>query len=1373
MPIHDLVSKRNLRLLTFGAIFAGGVACPLIPALQGIGFLQAVSSISSGVAGNIFAGDLGAIVSSLGQQDILSNNDLTKAVGLAVGLLLESIATSEQYRSSRKDLKKLAKAAPKKWLELAEANRNGEINIIDPIQEEELVNLFSQTNTDFFNQQPLTPADWKSLLKDWLCPEVGITLPEEVITGVAQILAEKFPKALREVLKQDAEQGGKAFAGLMLSLLGQILATLRDHPQQTANLEPIQAGLAEIERLQNDHTEQFKQLGTEMESGFDAVLQQLGITQAQIQELRGWLSEELQILQEMLIAIAQVSQQNQELKQIAEQGFETIIGFLEQGQSKIQPISFSLNTTPPAVNYWQGREQDLAIVNGWLDDENNKLGVIVAIAGMGKSTLAAKVFNDRTDFVDKLWLDLSQRPLFSIVAQGILTQFGKLSPDQLKEIEETRLIEVLIHCLQQQRFLLVLDNLESVLQDEGYQNFLQHWLGKCHQTEILVTTQVVPNLVQDKPTELALEGLSATEGRQLLQNLDIGGTEAELGAFVAGVNGHPLTLRLVAGLLNGEIGEGATIGDLASLGIADVGELMGRLQGFHRQEAVQLVAVLDASFNHLSEKLQRVLLSLVVLRGGFDGVTATAISGETVTDKELRELGKRGFLASETKGVYTFLPLILEYLKYRVGDLRGAHLKAIQFYLSRFKSRDQWQTVEDVREYLEVFYHWCELGEYKAAFDVIQDGDNVNNFLNLRGNNQLLAELYQELVEHLTDKQDWLYTASLTSLGNIYNSLGRYKEAISYCQQSLEIYREIGDRGGEASSLCNLGIAYNCLGRYEDAISYHQQSLEIDREIGDRDGIAGSLCNLGNVYNFLGRYEEAISYYQQSLDIQPEIRNRLWEANSLNNLGNAYNCLGRYEDAISYHQQSLEIDREIGNRRGIANSLGNLGNVYNSLGRYEDAISYHQQSLEIYREIGDRQGVAVYLNNLGNAHNSLGRYEEAISYHQQSLDIRREMGDRGGVAYSLNGLGIAYNSLGRYEEAISYCQQSLEIYREIGDREGVAASLGNLGIAYNSLRQYEEAISYYQQSLEIYREIGDRGGEASSLCNLGIAYNCLGRYEDAISYHQQSLEIRREIGNRRGEADSLYNLGNDYNSLGRYEEAISCYQQSLEIRREIGNRGGEADSLYNLGSAYNYLGCYEEAISCYQQSLEIRREIGNRGGEADSLYNLGNDYNSLGRYEEAISCYQQSLEIYREIEDRQAIAISLFYLGNAYNSLGRYEDAISYLQQSLEIQREIGDRREVADSLLVLGNLYHKTGRIKEGFAASQQAQLIYQELDLSLDANPSYPNWMKKIAKFAQRNKFNLILCFIIGVFAFPFALIWIILLMLYGIIRSRFPHR
>ena len=61
----------------------------------------------------------------------------------------------------------------------------------------------------------------------------------------------------------------------------------------------------------------------------------------------------------------------------------------------------------------------------------------------------------------------------------------------------------------------------------------------------------------------------------------------------------------MAGLLNDEIGSGAKISDLASLGVVDVAQLMTRLQGIHRRELVQLVAVLDASFNRLSGEVTK------------------------------------------------------------------------------------------------------------------------------------------------------------------------------------------------------------------------------------------------------------------------------------------------------------------------------------------------------------------------------------------------------------------------------------------------------------------------------------------------------------------------------------------------------------------------------------------------------------------------------------------------------------------------------------------------------------------------------------------------------------------------------------------------
>ncbi len=1107
----DLLTERQTRLLTAGALVVGGTVCggPL-------------GTIAASVAAGIVANDivpqhLNHIAVRLRRSgEKLANHDLTEATGFAIALIIKSLAEAGTYPQSTKKLETLAKYTLKAWQKVAYNLKQVKDTNFDPIQETSIAALFQGGTADYVGQAVLTKEDWQDLLNSWLCPGAKVEFLDHVLQELATQLRDKFALALREVLKADFEEGGKAYAGLTLSLLGEmrgILQELQEGSSQTQR-NVFAAELAAVTQLRQDlegNSQRFQVLGGQIESGFEVVLQELGITRAAIAEMRSELQKELQSLEQTVReGFETVSQQQKQLQQ-------TVLDFLEREKPNLQAISFTLDTNPPKVTNWQGREAELTTVNRWLDDENTKLGVIVGIGGMGKSTLAAKVFWERTKFEDKtkfedtLWLDLGRRPLYSIVARGILQQLGKLSPQDLEQIEETRLTHVLVHCLQRRRFLLVLDNFESVLQDEGYTDFLQRWVGDCHQTEILVTTQIPPNLVQDKSTELHLPGLSAGEGAQLLRELGVGGTPEELEGFVDQVNGHPLTLRLVAGLLNGELGEGATIGDLAKLGSADVAALMSRLVGRHRQDMVQLVGVLDASFNRLPETWRNVLLSLVVFRQAFNAEVASAMVGEAVAEKELRGLAKRGFLVAEAGG-YTFQPLILDYLKFRVGNLRSTHLRAIEFYQSRFKSRDEWETVEDVREYLEVFYHCCELGEYEAAFDVIRQGYNVDEFLNLWGNNQLLAELYQELINNLPNRQDWRYSASLKSLGFAYKSVGRYNEAIAFHEQSLKIDRKIGYRGGESNSLIGLGSAYNSLERYSEAIAFYKKSLAIFREIDDRGGEANSLIGLGSAYNSLGRYSKAIAFYKKSLAIAREIGYRREEAASLNNLGSAYNSLGCYSEAIAFYKKSLAIFRKIGDRRGEAGSLIGLGFAYQGLGRDTEALAFHEQSLEIKRQIGDRGEEANSLGNLGKVYNSLGRYNEAIALLEKSLTIFREIDDRRGEANCLIDLGSAYYSLRRYSKAIAFYKKSLAIFREIGDRRGEANSLNNLAGAYHSLERHTEAIDLLEKSLAIFREIGDRWGEAASLNNLGNAYKFLGRNTKASTFHEQSLEIEREIG---------------------------------------------------------------------------------------------------------------------------------------------------------------------------------------------------------------------------------------------------------------------
>ena len=70
---------------------------------------------------------------------------------------------------------------------------------------------------------------------------------------------------------------------------------------------------------------------------------------------------------------------------------------------------------------------------------------------------------------------------------------------------------------------------------------------------------------------------------------------------------------------------------------------------------------------------------------------------------------------------------------------------------------------------------------------------------------------------------------------------GDYAAARAYLEQSLEIFREIGNRQGIADSLNGSGNVACIQGDYAASRAYHEQSLEIFREIGDRQGMAGYL----------------------------------------------------------------------------------------------------------------------------------------------------------------------------------------------------------------------------------------------------------------------------------------------------------------------------------------------------------------------------------------------------------------------------------------------------------------------------------------------------------------------------------------------------
>jgi len=79
---------------------------------------------------------------------------------------------------------------------------------------------------------------------------------------------------------------------------------------------------------------------------------------------------------------------------------------------------------------------------------------------------------------------------------------------------------------------------------------------------------------------------------------------------------------------------------------------------------------------------------------------------------------------------------------------------------------------------------------------------------------------------------------TLNNLGNAYQELRRFEEAIDCYQQTLAIFRETGDRHGEGIALGNLGVTYHELRQPGQASECLLEAAAAMRDASDHEQAA-------------------------------------------------------------------------------------------------------------------------------------------------------------------------------------------------------------------------------------------------------------------------------------------------------------------------------------------------------------------------------------------------------------------------------------------------------------------------------------------------------------------------------------------------------
>ena len=94
------------------------------------------------------------------------------------------------------------------------------------------------------------------------------------------------------------------------------------------------------------------------------------------------------------------------------------------------------------------------------------------------------------------------------------------------------------------------------------------------------------------------------------------------------------------------------------------------------------------------------------------------------------------------------------------------------------------------------------------------------------------------------------------------------------------MWRTAGDRRNEALTLKRIGDAYQPLGEYQNALTFYNQALSMNRATGDRRSEAETLNEIGYVHLILGENQRALRFTNQALKLAQAKRLSAWNCSS-------------------------------------------------------------------------------------------------------------------------------------------------------------------------------------------------------------------------------------------------------------------------------------------------------------------------------------------------------------------------------------------------------------------------------------------------------------------------------------------------------------
>ena len=583
--------------------------------------------------------------------------------------------------------------------------------------------------------------------------------------------------------------------------------------------------------------------------------------------------------------------------------FDAPIWIYQLGEGSFPPLKTISNTNlPRPASSFVGRDREVAEVRALLRD--SRLVTLTGPGGSGKTRLSIEAASEEVgEFRSGVyWIGLATIRDSELVVPEIAKMIG--ARDGLAEHVGAR------------ELLLLLDNLEQVVEVAPE---LAAIVEACPNLRLLVTSR--ERLRVRGEVEYEVSPLAAADAVQLFCARAQHAPDEAVEELCRRLDNMPLALELAAARA-----KSLTPGQL----LARLSQRLDLLKGGRDAEPRQatLRATIEWSYE-LLEPAERQLFARLAVFGG--GCTLEAAEAVCRTDLDTLQSLVEKSLVRHTGDRFWMLETIRELALERLGQAADtAELRRRHFdWFARLAERSGFaHEREEVERYDLV---QPELPNIRDALRWALAADPLEAARLVIALEQFWVacepfEGRRWLAETLAHPElpDELRARALRCQGGLHWIVGDFEEGNRLHEESLALFRRLGDRRGEALLLIRSAVEAWRIGDVDGARALCEESIEYFRSLGSVKGEAEALLILSYVPMKEGRFEEAFELADRAAVLAREVGWSWWESGALGTAAESALSLGRTDQGRERALRALSINHEIGSRQWTLFSLAEL-----------------------------------------------------------------------------------------------------------------------------------------------------------------------------------------------------------------------------------------------------------------------------------------------------------------------------------------------------------------------------------------------------------------------------------------------------------------